>query len=109
MLIVVKELILGVLAEISTNTIYSANVGLMLGHRLRRCPNINPPLAEYIVFAGTLGQIKKVLGQMSVCRHVAVLITGELNYPGITAAVLTLGSYILVCKLKQVWNQIKQK
>ena len=35
---------------IPENTMYSANVGLMLGHRLRRCPNINPALAEYIVF-----------------------------------------------------------
>ena len=35
-----------------TNTLYSANDGLMLGHRLRRCPNINPPLSVYIVFAG---------------------------------------------------------
>ena len=34
------------------NAIYSANAGLMLGHRLRRCPNFNPALSEYIVFAG---------------------------------------------------------
>ena len=44
------------------NTIYSAHVGLLLGHRLRRCPNNNPPWAEYIVFSG-------ILGQISVYRH----------------------------------------
>ena len=32
--------------------IRSANVGLMLGQRRRRWPNINPTLAECIVFVG---------------------------------------------------------
>ena len=36
------------------NAIHSANVGLMLGHRLRRWPNIKPALAEWIVFAGAV-------------------------------------------------------
>ena len=35
-----------------TNTIHWANVGLILGHRLRRRPNIKPALAQCIVFAG---------------------------------------------------------
>ena len=34
------------------NTIHSANVGLMLGQRRRRWPNIKPTLAERIVLAG---------------------------------------------------------
>ena len=34
------------------NTAYSANDWLMLGQRRRRLPNINPALAECIVFAG---------------------------------------------------------
>ena len=30
------------------------NVGLMLGHRQRRWPNINPALGERLVFAGNI-------------------------------------------------------
>ena len=37
--------------SVPANTMLSANVGVMLGHRLRRWPNINPLLAEYVVFA----------------------------------------------------------
>ena len=33
------------------SAIYSANGGLTLGQRLRRWPNINPPLSECIVFS----------------------------------------------------------
>ena len=36
------------------NTIYSANVVLMLGWRLQQWPNFNPTSAECIVFAGDL-------------------------------------------------------
>ena len=32
--------------------VHSTNAGLMLGHRLRRCPNINPSLFECAMFAG---------------------------------------------------------
>ena len=32
------------------NKIYSGNARLMLSQRLRRCPNINPALADYILF-----------------------------------------------------------
>ena len=38
--------------EIPANTRRSANVGLMLGQRRRRWPNIKPTLAERLVFAG---------------------------------------------------------
>ena len=38
--------------NIPSNTIHSTNVGLMLGHRLRRWPNIKPTLGECILFAG---------------------------------------------------------
>ena len=38
--------------SIPASTIHRANVGLMLGHRLRRWPNIKPTLAQCIVFAG---------------------------------------------------------
>ena len=34
------------------NTKRSANVGLMLAHRLRRWPNIKPPLGQRLVFPG---------------------------------------------------------
>ena len=34
------------------NTIHWPNAGLMLARRLRRRPNINPALGQYIVFAG---------------------------------------------------------
>ena len=34
------------------NTRRSSNVGLMLGHRLRRWPNIDPPFGKRLVFAG---------------------------------------------------------
>ena len=41
---------------IPANTIHPANAGLMLGHCLRRWPNINPALVEHVVFAGmTMG------------------------------------------------------
>ena len=36
----------------AANTRWSTNVGLMLAHRLRRRPNINPTLARYLAFAG---------------------------------------------------------
>ena len=35
------------------NTTHWNNVGLMLGHRLRRWPNIKPTLFQCVVFAGT--------------------------------------------------------
>ena len=37
---------------VPTNAIRSPNVGLMLGHRLRRWPNSKPTLGRCIVFAG---------------------------------------------------------
>ena len=36
----------------ATNTGRSRNAGSMLGHRLRRWPNIEPTLPESLVFAG---------------------------------------------------------
>ena len=36
----------------TANTVHSTNVGLMLGQRRRRWPNINPTLVECTVFAG---------------------------------------------------------
>ena len=38
----------------STNTRHSNNVGLMLGHRRRRWPNIKPALFKCLVFSGIL-------------------------------------------------------
>ena len=44
----------GVLCTItSANKRCSSNVELMLGHRLRRWPNIDPTLDKGLVFAGT--------------------------------------------------------
>ena len=40
------------IAYIPANTRRSPNVGLLLAHRLRRWPNINPTLGERLVFAG---------------------------------------------------------
>ena len=37
-----------------TNTRRSPNVGTVLAHRLRRCPNIIAALGEYILFRGDL-------------------------------------------------------
>ena len=37
----------------------------MLGHRLRRCPNINPALAEYIALAGS-ARLNKY--EIFICR-----------------------------------------
>ena len=37
----------------------------MLGHRLRRCPNINPALAKYIAFAGS-ARLNKY--EIFICR-----------------------------------------
>ena len=34
-------------------TLYWTNGGLILGHRLRRWPNIKPQLAQRLVFANT--------------------------------------------------------
>ena len=39
-----------------TNTIHSANVGLMLGHCRRRCASIKPTLVQCIVLAGEYDQ-----------------------------------------------------
>ena len=35
-----------------TKQIYSPNAGLMLGHRLRRWPNIKPAVGKCLMFAG---------------------------------------------------------
>ena len=39
---------------VPANTKYWPNAGLMLVHRLRRWPNIKPPLGECPVFGGVL-------------------------------------------------------
>ena len=50
------------------NTRRQTNVGLMLGHRLRRWPNIKPTLVWRLVFAGTLELTCRSAAQTWGCR-----------------------------------------
>ena len=42
-------------------TRHSANAGLILAHRRQRCPNINPALAQCIVFVGVWFSERRVV------------------------------------------------
>ena len=73
----------------SANTRYRPNVGPMLGHRLRRCPNIGPTFGRWLVCAGivTLSASQGVLvlnplpiRATKICDKIIIILTKKQTF-----------------------------